>query len=433
MRYEAETPRALRELVILRVAQLTASEYEWAHHRAMAEANGVPRREGRGARRLALRERASTSASVAALGCVDEIHAIALSDDAFAALERSVGQSAAVELVLLVSFYECVARMIQAFGLEVEPRLPAVPRPAGLAGRSGRVRYRIGVDIGGTFTDCVVADERGARTVSKAPTTPGSLQDGVLEAVAVNAEQLGLTRSELLAATDLFVHGTTQATNAMLTRTGARTGLITTKGHEDAIIIGKVYAKVAGLPERDLVALLAAAQARPDRAALADPRRHRAHRPRRRRDRRAPGGRGLAAIDEPARGRASRRSPCRCCGRSSTRATSGGSRSCWPSARTASSPRTRTRSRRCSASTSAPRTTAINAYVGPKVVGYLGGLESQLRDEGLDAAAAGDAGERRRHLGRSDAAQRPIVTLDSGPAGGILGCQYLGRLYGERT
>ena len=113
--------------------------------------------------------------------------------------------------------------------------------------------YRISVDIGGTFTDCVVADEQGGRTVSKAPTTPGSLQDGVLEAVAVNAEQLGLTRPALLAATDLFVHGTTQATNAMLTRTGARTGLITTRGHEDAIIIGKVYAKVAGLPERDLV------------------------------------------------------------------------------------------------------------------------------------------------------------------------------------
>ena len=43
--------------------------------------------------------------------------------------------------------------------------------------------YRIGVDIGGTFTDCVVADERGGRTVAKAATTPGSLQDGVLEAV----------------------------------------------------------------------------------------------------------------------------------------------------------------------------------------------------------------------------------------------------------
>ena len=115
------------------------------------------------------------------------------------------------------------------------------------------MRYRIGVDIGGTFTDCVVTDEQGARHVAKALTTPGSLQDGVLDAVAVNAEQLGMSRQELLASTELFVHGTTQATNAMLTRTGARTGLITTRGHEDAIIIGKVYAKVAGLSERDVV------------------------------------------------------------------------------------------------------------------------------------------------------------------------------------
>lgn len=132
LRYEAETPRALRELVILRVAQLTASEYEWAHHRAMAEANDVSDEkvaalaDWRSASVFDERERA-------ALGCVDEIHAIALSDDAFAALEGSVGKSAAVELVLLVSFYECVARMIQAFGLEVEPPyqrfldLPSLP------------------------------------------------------------------------------------------------------------------------------------------------------------------------------------------------------------------------------------------------------------------------------------------------------------------
>ena len=51
--------------------------------------------------------------------------------------------------------------------------------------------YRIGVDIGGTFTDCVVADEQGGRTVAKALTTPGSLQDGVLEAVGVNAASSG--------------------------------------------------------------------------------------------------------------------------------------------------------------------------------------------------------------------------------------------------
>src|SRR5437016_2675503 len=113
--------------------------------------------------------------------------------------------------------------------------------------------YRIAVDIGGTFTDCVAADERGTRTVSKAPSTPDSLERGVLEAARVAAEQLGLSLEELLGATDLFLHGTTQATNAILTRTGARTGLITTRGHEDAIIIGKVHSKVAGLPERDLV------------------------------------------------------------------------------------------------------------------------------------------------------------------------------------
>ena len=113
--------------------------------------------------------------------------------------------------------------------------------------------YRIGVDIGGTFTDCVVVDAAGRRSVAKSLSTHGSLADGVLSAVAVNAESLGLTRAELLRDTDLFVHGTTVATNAVLTRNGARTGLITTRGHEDAIIIGKVYAKRAGLPERDLV------------------------------------------------------------------------------------------------------------------------------------------------------------------------------------
>src|SRR5438093_8625122 len=113
--------------------------------------------------------------------------------------------------------------------------------------------YRIAVDIGGTFTDCVVADDAGGRSASKALTTHDALAEGVLEAVRLNTEQLGLSQRDLLGGTDLFVHGTTVATNAMLTRTGARTGLITTKGHEDAIIIGMVHAKVAGLPERDLV------------------------------------------------------------------------------------------------------------------------------------------------------------------------------------
>ncbi|HXC83525.1 MAG TPA: hydantoinase/oxoprolinase N-terminal domain-containing protein, partial [Trebonia sp.] len=113
--------------------------------------------------------------------------------------------------------------------------------------------YRIAVDIGGTFTDCVVVDQQGERTVSKALTRYGALDEGVIEAVALNARQLGLSESELLADTELFVHGTTQATNALITHEGALVGLITTAGHEDVLSIGRVYSKIAGLTERDLV------------------------------------------------------------------------------------------------------------------------------------------------------------------------------------
>ena len=133
LRYEAETPRALRELVILRVAQLTGSQYEWAHHRAMAAANDVSEEKVRalaGWRSSALFD----ASERAALRCAEEIHDVALSDDAFAELERAFGAAATVELVLLAAFYEAVARMIQAFGLEVEPAYQAYlgePAPPG--------------------------------------------------------------------------------------------------------------------------------------------------------------------------------------------------------------------------------------------------------------------------------------------------------------
>jgi len=120
LRYEAQTPRALRELMILRTAQLTRSEYEWAHHRAMAAANDVPEEKVR----MLAEWRSSTlydERERAALRCVEEIHDVALSDEAFAELERVMGAPSTVELVLLVAFYEAVARMIQALGLEVEP------------------------------------------------------------------------------------------------------------------------------------------------------------------------------------------------------------------------------------------------------------------------------------------------------------------------
>lgn len=131
LRYEAATPRALRELMILRTAQLTASDYEWAHHRAMAAANGVPEEKVHAL--VAWRSSACFDAAErAALRCVEEIHEVALSDQGFAELEREFGAPGSVELVLLAAFYEAVARIIQALGLEIEPAYEAY-----LGGRDG--------------------------------------------------------------------------------------------------------------------------------------------------------------------------------------------------------------------------------------------------------------------------------------------------------
>jgi len=113
--------------------------------------------------------------------------------------------------------------------------------------------YVVAVDSGGTFTDCVVLDDRGRATRAKASSTPPRFDDGVLAAVTQAAERLGLSLRELLADTRIFAHGTTVATNILITRTGPRTALLTTRGHEDAILIGRTVQKVAGLTESEII------------------------------------------------------------------------------------------------------------------------------------------------------------------------------------
>jgi N-methylhydantoinase A len=95
--------------------------------------------------------------------------------------------------------------------------------------------YRIGIDVGGTFTDLVAVDADGRVVIAKAPSTPKDPTDGVLEGLELLAAALGTDVPTLLARTERIVHGTTVATNALLERKGARVGLLTTAGHRDVI------------------------------------------------------------------------------------------------------------------------------------------------------------------------------------------------------
>jgi N-methylhydantoinase A len=100
----------------------------------------------------------------------------------------------------------------------------------------GKGRFRVTADVGGTFTDVVVADAAGRLTVGKALTTQERIFSGLAAALASAGEQLGLDVDDLLASSDLFVFGTTRATNAIIERTTARTALLVTDGFPDILL-----------------------------------------------------------------------------------------------------------------------------------------------------------------------------------------------------
>ena len=91
----------------------------------------------------------------------------------------------------------------------------------------------MGVDIGGTFVDFALRDDHGELT--KVPAEPGDLAGSMLRGITELAEQRDVDLSTFLGATTHLVHGTTVATNAVLTGTGTHTGLITTRGTRDAL------------------------------------------------------------------------------------------------------------------------------------------------------------------------------------------------------
>ncbi|WP_157220757.1 hydantoinase/oxoprolinase family protein [Flavisphingomonas formosensis] len=108
--------------------------------------------------------------------------------------------------------------------------------------------YVIGVDIGGTFTDCVVIDDAGRVTIGKASSTPPDFQTGFVESLRVVAQRLGLTLDRLIAATKGVYHGCTVGTNALVENRTAKVGLLTTRGHRDVLFGMQGGARLVGLP-----------------------------------------------------------------------------------------------------------------------------------------------------------------------------------------
>ena len=96
----------------------------------------------------------------------------------------------------------------------------------------------IDIDVGGTFTDLVLTLD-GERIIAKCPTTPHDLSIGFIDAIEAVADKVGLSTEELLPRIGILRYSTTVALNRLLQRQGPRIGLITTEGHEDAILIGK--------------------------------------------------------------------------------------------------------------------------------------------------------------------------------------------------
>jgi N-methylhydantoinase A len=108
--------------------------------------------------------------------------------------------------------------------------------------------YTLSVDIGGTFTDCVAINEAdGHVTTCKVATTPDDLQRGVFTGLDQIAGDLDLSTSALLSDVSRFVHATTQSSNAVFAGTGARTAVLTTRGFGDTLMIMRATGRVAGL------------------------------------------------------------------------------------------------------------------------------------------------------------------------------------------
>jgi N-methylhydantoinase A len=289
----------------------------------------------------------------------------------------------------------------------------------------------LGIDIGGTFTDLVLMDENGNIVTAKAPTTPGELEKGVFDAIALVAAVQSVAVEQLLAKVTAFGHGTTQATNALIERTGATTGLIATRGFGDTLALQRLMGFTAGIPVEHL-----GRYSRRRYPAPIVPR----GLVREIRERVDQSGRVLVALDEDSVRTAVRE------------LTDAGAETfavalLWSFRNPAHEQRVGEiiREMRPGAYVSLScevspiigeyertATTVLNSYLAPKVADYLSRIETLLRDRGFRGNfnvlnSAGGV------VPASEAARKPVLLVASGPAGGVMGSLQLAQEIGHRN
>lgn len=286
----------------------------------------------------------------------------------------------------------------------------------------------IGVDTGGTFTDTVILDGRGQAGIGK---TLSSLTDpgtAVLRSVAAAAAQLGQSLHEVLAATDIFSHGTTIGLNSLLTGTGARVGLLTTMGFESTLPIAKIN-KVHGLDELDQME-----PTRWEKPPLVVPRRA----IRGVRERIDAHGEVVVPLDEE-----QARHEIRALGEQGVQAVAVSL--LWSVYQPAHEQRLRELLAEelpgvhvSLSSELAPHigeyertmTTVLNAYIAPLVTRYIDELDGALRREGFRGTfllmQSGGGVARALQM-----AKRPLDTVNSGPVGGMAAALQVGRSLGH--
>jgi len=285
------------------------------------------------------------------------------------------------------------------------------------------MRLRMGVDTGGTFTDCVVIDEAGVAHTFKELSTPKDPSIGLYNVINKAAEAFGQSLQDFLGELDFFAHGTTVATNTLLTGTGAKTGLICTKGFRDTIEMRRahkdnIWDLFLAVPEPLVPRYLRlGVEERIDYS-----------------------GKVIVPLDE-----ADVRAACDVFRKEGVEAVAVATLfsflnpeheqrirdivqeelpDVFLSISSDVLPQIREYER--------ASTTAANAYVGPKLTVYLSNLERKLRNDGLRRAfyvTASNGGV----MTAETAIRHASATLLSGPAAGAVGAMYFAELLGNRN